>query len=161
MEAQGLLDDTIVVITSDHGEELNDNRNNSWGHTGNFTSYQTRVPLLVYVPGQPPRQVTAVTSSVDLAPTLMQEGLGCGRDVGDYSNGLNLFGPLPERRPVVSSSYNHPALILGDDVFVSMPLYMARYKLDGSSENVGWPAGDLLDQALTGMSLFYGRDGQR
>jgi membrane-anchored protein YejM (alkaline phosphatase superfamily) len=156
MDADGLLDDTIVVITSDHGEELNDNRDNSWGHTGNFTKYQTRVPLLVYVPGRSPRQVTAVTSQIDIAPTLMQEALGCGGEVRDYSNGLSLFGPLPERRPVVVSSYNHHALILGDDVFVSMPLYMQRYKLDGSTENVGWPAGDLLDQAVTGMSLFYG-----
>jgi hypothetical protein len=38
---------------------------------------------------------------------------------------------------------------------------MERYKLDGSSDNVGWPAGDLLNEALTGMSLFYGRDEHR
>jgi uncharacterized protein len=161
MEAQKLLDDTIVVITGDHGEEFNDNKDNSWGHTGNYTAYQTRVPLIVYVPWQRPRQVTAVSSQVDIAPTLMQEGLGCGRNTRDYSNGLNLFGPLPDRRPVVVSSYVNHALILGDDVFVSWPLYMQRYKLDGSSGNVGWPAGDLLNEALTGMSVFYGRDEQR
>jgi uncharacterized protein len=161
MEAQKLLEDTIVVITSDHGEEFNDSKDNSWGHTGNFTTYQTRVPLIVYVPGRQPRQVTAVTSQVDIPPTLMQEGLGCGRITKDYSNGLNLFGPLPDRRPVVVSSYINHALILGEDVFVSWPLYMQRYKLDGSSDNVGWPAGDLLNEALTGMSLFYGREEHR
>jgi membrane-anchored protein YejM (alkaline phosphatase superfamily) len=161
MEAQKLLDDTIVVITSDHGEEFNDSKDNAWGHTGNFTTYQTRVPLIVYVPWQQPRQVTAVTSQVDIAPTLMQEGLGCGQNTRDYSNGLNLFGPLPDRRPVVVASYINHALILGEDVFVSRPLYMERYKLDGSSDNVGWPAGDLLNEALTGMSLFYGRDEHR
>jgi uncharacterized protein len=161
MEAQKLLDDTIVVITGDHGEEFNDSKDNSWGHTGNFTTYQTRVPLIVYVPWQQPRQVTVVTSQVDIAPTLMQEGLGCGRNTKDYSNGLNLFGPLPDRRPVVVSSYINHALILGEDVFVSWPLYMQRYKLDGSSDNVGWPAGDLLNEALTGMSLVYGREEHR
>ena len=56
---------------------------------------------------------------------------------------------------VVSSYINH-ALILGDDVFVSWPLYMQRYKLDGSSDKVGWPAGDLLNEALTGMSPSTG-----
>jgi hypothetical protein len=161
MEAQKLLDDTIVVITGDHGEEFNDTKDNSWGHTGNFTTYQTRVPLIVYVPGQKPREVTAVTAQVDIPPTLMQEGLGCGQNVKDYSNGLNLFGPLPERRPVVVSSYVNHALILGDEVFVSWPMYMQRYKLDGSKENVGWPAGDLLNQALTEMSVFYGREERR
>jgi membrane-anchored protein YejM (alkaline phosphatase superfamily) len=161
MESQRLLEDTIVVITSDHGEEFNDVKDNSWGHTGNFTTYQTRVPLIVYVPWREPRQVAAVTSQVDIAPTLMQEGLGCGQNTRDYSNGLNLFGPLPDRRPVVVSSYITHALILGEDVFVSWPLYMQRYKLDGSSDNVGWPAGDLLNEALSGMSVFYGREEHR
>jgi membrane-anchored protein YejM (alkaline phosphatase superfamily) len=156
MEAKGLLEDTIVVITSDHGEEFNDTKDNSWGHTGNFTTYQSRVPLIVYVPWLEPRQETAVTSQVDIPPTLMQEALGCRQDTRDYSNGLNLFGPLPRQRPVVVSSYVNHALILGDDVFVSWPLYMQRYKLDGSKDNVGWPAGPLLEEALTGMSVFYG-----
>jgi membrane-anchored protein YejM (alkaline phosphatase superfamily) len=161
MESQKLLDDTIVVITGDHGEQFNENKDNTWGHTGNFTKYQAQVPLIVYVPWQQPRQVTAVTSQVDIAPTLMQEGLGCGQNTRDYSNGLNLFGPLPDRRPVVVSSYINHALILGETVFVSWPLYMQRYKLDGSSDNVGWPAGDLLNEALTGMRLFYGREEHR
>lgn len=161
MEAEKLLDDTIVVITSDHGEEFNDTRDNSWGHTGNFTTYQTRVPLLVYVPGRPPREVRAVTSQVDVAPTLLQEGLGCGQDTQAYSNGLNLFGPLPERRPVVVSSYVNHALILGDDVFVTWPLYVQRYKLDGSHGDVGWPPRELMNEALTGMGLFYGREQPR
>jgi membrane-anchored protein YejM (alkaline phosphatase superfamily) len=161
MQKLKLLDDTIVFITGDHGEEFNENKDNSWGHTGNFTTYQTHVPLIVYVPWLQPRQVTAVTSQVDIAPTLMQEGLGCRQDTKDYSNGLNLFGPLPDRRPVIVSSYVNHALILGEDVYVSWPLYVQRYKLDGSSGNVGWPSGDLLNEALTGMSLFYGREGRR
>jgi membrane-anchored protein YejM (alkaline phosphatase superfamily) len=161
MEARRLLDDTIVVITSDHGEEFNDTRDNSWGHTGNFTTFQTRVPLVVYVPGKAPREVSAVTSQVDIAPTLMQEALGCGQATSDYSNGLNLFGPLPELRPVVVASYVNHALILGEDVFVSWPLYMQRYKLDGSKGEVGWPSGDLLREAMDGMSRFYGGEGRR
>ncbi len=161
MQAQKLLDDTIVVITGDHGEEFNDNNDNTWGHTGKFTKYQSQVPLIVYVPWLRPRQVTAVTSQVDIPPTLMQEGLGCGYNTSDYSNGLNLFGPLPDRRALIVSSYVNHALILGEDVFVSWPMYMQRYKLGGSTDKVGWPAGDLLNEALTGMSLFYGREERR
>lgn len=153
IEAEKLLDDTIVVITGDHGEEFNDTNDNSWGHTGNFTKFQSQVPLIVYVPWLKPRQVTAVTSQLDIPPTLMQEGLGCGNDVSDYSNGVNLFGPLPDRRAVVVSSYVNHAFILGDGVFVSWPLYMQRYKLDGSKDKVGWPTGP-----LKGMGRFYGRE---
>lgn len=158
MEAETLLDDTIVVITGDHGEEFNDTHDNSWGHTGNFTKFQSQVPLIVYVPWLKPRQVTAVTSQLDIPPTLMQEGLGCGNDVSDYSNGLNLFGRLPDRRAVIVSSYVNHAFILGDDVFVTWPLYMQRYKLDGSKDKVGWPTGALFDEALKGMGRFYGRE---
>ncbi|MDH3354604.1 MAG: DUF3413 domain-containing protein, partial [Chromatiales bacterium] len=47
-----LLDKTIVVITSDHGEEFNETKMNNWGHGSNFTRYQTQVPLVVHWPGK-------------------------------------------------------------------------------------------------------------
>ncbi|NMV12173.1 sulfatase-like hydrolase/transferase, partial [Vibrio parahaemolyticus] len=31
------LSNTIVVLTSDHGEEFNDNGMNYWGHSGNYS----------------------------------------------------------------------------------------------------------------------------
>nr|WP_237729042.1 sulfatase-like hydrolase/transferase [Vibrio fluvialis] len=35
VEAQGGLENTIIVITSDHGQEFNDNHKNYWGHGSN------------------------------------------------------------------------------------------------------------------------------
>jgi uncharacterized protein len=160
MGSEGLLDSTIVVITSDHGEEFNDNGSGYWGHTGNFTEYQTRVPLIVYVPWLPPRVVKTATAQVDIAPTLMQEGLGCGQNVEDYSNGVNLFGPLPSLRPIIISSYVNHALIVGDDVFVTWPMYVQRYKLNGSKEKTGWPSNDLVLQAANEMGRFHGKKNQ-
>ncbi|MBW2704672.1 MAG: sulfatase-like hydrolase/transferase, partial [Deltaproteobacteria bacterium] len=40
LEASGLLDNTIVIITSDHAEEFNDNGADYWGHGSNFTRWQ-------------------------------------------------------------------------------------------------------------------------
>jgi hypothetical protein len=40
-------DNTIVIITADHGQEFNENKLNFWGHNGNFTKYQTQVPLII------------------------------------------------------------------------------------------------------------------
>ncbi|MEX2531757.1 MAG: sulfatase-like hydrolase/transferase [Gemmatimonadota bacterium] len=156
MEKAGILENTILVVTSDHGEEFNDNGRNYWGHTGNFTRYQTQVPMIVYSPWEKPRRVTSVTSHVDLPPTLLQEGLDCGFDAESYSNGRNLFEPLPDIRPVVSSSYVNHALIMGQDVFVVFPMYVDRYRLD----NVDAPAGsmdpELMRKALEQMGRFYG-----
>lgn len=156
MEETGLLENTVVVITTDHGEEFDDNGENYWGHTGNFTQYQTRVPLILYMPGQEPRRVTEVTSNVDIPATLLEEGLGCELETESYSDGLNLFGPLPEVRPVITSSYVNHALILDDDVLVIWPMYVQRYKLDDIRETGGRPEPELVQRALREMARFYG-----
>lgn len=73
LRLKGLLARTIVVVTSDHGEEF--------GEHGEFTHQQVyeeclRIPLLVWLPGGPRgvRRADPV-DLVDLAPTLL-EALG-------------------------------------------------------------------------------------
>jgi len=155
MRAAGMLENTIVVVTGDHGEEFNDNRDNTWMHGGNFAQYQTRVPLIVYEPGKAGRRVSTVTSEVDIAPTILQEALHCGWNTRDYSNGVNLFGQLPARRPIVAASYIHHALILGDKVFVVWPMYVQRYDLTGKKTVTGWPDGQMMIDAMEGITRFY------
>jgi membrane-anchored protein YejM (alkaline phosphatase superfamily) len=155
MRALGLLENTIVIVTGDHGEEFNDSRDNTWMHGGNFTQYQTRVPLIVYVPGKAGRRVSTVTSEVDIAPTILQEALHCGWNTQEYSNGFNLFGQLPERRPIVVASYIHHALILGDKVFVVWPMYVQRYDLNGRKTVTGWPDAQMTRAAMEEITRFY------
>ncbi len=155
MRAAGMLENTIVVVTSDHGELFNDTRDNSWVHGGNFTQYLTRVPLIIYAPDKAARRVSTVTSEVDIVPTILQEGLQCGWNAADYSNGLNLFGPLPERRPIVVASYVNHALILGNDVFVTGPMYVQRYDLDGKKTSGSSPDMKMMRQAMAEMTRFY------
>ena len=156
MRAAGMLENTIVIVTSDHGEQFNDRHDNTWIHGGNFTRYLTRVPLIIHVPGKPARRVAAITSEVDIAPTILQEGLRCGWNSADYSNGLNLFGALPHRRPIVVGSYVDHALILGRDVFVTGPMYTEHYDLDGGKGGGGRPDMEMLRQAMSEMTRFYG-----
>jgi membrane-anchored protein YejM (alkaline phosphatase superfamily) len=157
LDASGVLENTIVVITSDHAEEFNDNKANYWGHCGNFTGYQTRVPMIVYVPGAKPRRVSEVTAHVDVPPTLMIEGLGCGKEIGDYSNGRNLFGPLEGERPIVICSYVNHAVVMGDDVFVVYPVYVQKYKLWDVNAKAGPSRTDLARMALDEMHRFHRR----
>ncbi len=67
LKKHGLYDEAIIILTSDHGTGLGDH-----GISGGFQAYeeQMRIPLLVKFPGVKPRSVDAVTSSIDLAPTL-------------------------------------------------------------------------------------------
>ncbi len=156
MEESGLLKETIIIVTSDHGEEFNDNHANYWGHTGNFTRYQTQVPMILYVPWARARRVTEMTTHVDVPPTLIQEGLGCEGEVRDYSNGRNLFAKQKGERPLVLSSYVNHALIMGDDVFAVYPMYVQKYKLSDIKSPAGVPRGDLVKKAMEEMHRFYG-----
>lgn len=72
LEARGLDASTIVVVTSDHGEDLYD-PGSTLGHGTNFFGgdQSTRIPLLVRAPGLAPRVVDTLTRTVDVAPTLL------------------------------------------------------------------------------------------
>jgi len=155
MEALGVLENTIVIITSDHGEEFDDNHASYWGHCGNFTQYQSRVPMLVYVPWKEPRRITDPTSHVDIPPTILQEGFGLGPVAGDYSNGCNLFGPLEKSRPMVVSSYVNHAIVVDDDVYVVNPTYLEKYKLFDIHEKAGSFPAETYKRAIEEMSCFY------
>lgn len=97
LDKEGALEKTIVVITSDHGQEFNDNGKNYWGHGSNFTQYQIKVPLVVYWPGKENASYTHLTNHVDLAPTLISDLLKCQNPLSDYSNGRDLFD-ITERK---------------------------------------------------------------
>lgn len=72
---RGLLDNTLVVITSDHGEYLD--THGMWSH--HFLTYQDvlHVPLLLREPGRTePRRVETLVQLSDLYPTVLRAVLG-------------------------------------------------------------------------------------
>jgi len=73
LEELGLMSNTLVAFTSDHGEEFWDHGNVGHGHT--LYDELTRVPLIIKPPGDTPPAVRRVETQVrliDLAPTLLQ-----------------------------------------------------------------------------------------
>jgi arylsulfatase len=59
---------TLVVIAGDHGEGLG--QHGEAAHGGTWDE-QLRVPLLIRVPGEPPRRVAALVTAADVIPTLL------------------------------------------------------------------------------------------
>ena len=155
LDSLGIADNTIVVVTSDHGEEFDDNHADYWGHTGNFTGYQTRVPMFIYVPWRQPRTVKETTAHIDLPATLLEEGLGCTAPERDYTNGHDMFGALPPDRPVVITSYVNHAIIAGDNVYVVYPMYVQKYKLWDIKADAPPISPALARQVMDEMSCFY------
>jgi arylsulfatase A-like enzyme len=71
LEAEGRLARTLVVVTSDHGEEFLEHE--YMGHGATLSDLVLRVPLLVVGPGVPAgRRVEAPVGLIDLAPTLLE-----------------------------------------------------------------------------------------
>jgi arylsulfatase len=69
VEEQGLLDNTIIVFTSDHGTMIGEH-----GMYGKFYNYEesTHVPLLIHTPGQTnTRQVEITNINIDVMPTVL------------------------------------------------------------------------------------------
>ena len=154
LDSLKLMDRTIIIVTSDHGEEFNDNGGRYWGHGSNYSKYQTRVPFIFYAPGRSPRELRQVTSHIDVPPTLLAEFLGCRNPVNDYSNGRNLFGPLEKVRPLVIGSYVNHAFIIGDDVYEIDPTSVKAYKLDDVGKRASAPPPEMLKRIPDEMSRF-------
>lgn len=156
IEAQGLLDNSVIVVTGDHGQEFNDNGRNYWGHGSNFTRHQTGVPLLIYSPDAAPAIYHHRTTHFDVMPTLLRTHLGCDEPFSSYSVGRPLSEP-GGRETLVLSEYADFAIVTADRIAVvreqGMQVLDASY---GKLENARLDPGAIAT-ALEQRSRFYRR----
>ena len=117
LEKNGRLDNTVVVVTSDHGEEFNDSKLNYWGHNGNFSDAQIKIPLVIAWPGMPAQQITHRTTAYDVGATLLKRVLAVQNPIEDFSVGKDLFDSKG-REVFFVGSYNEDAIVAGDEVLL-------------------------------------------
>ena len=107
LEARGLVDETLVVFTADHGEQLGES--GYFGHVHNLHRRILHVPLIVVAPGHLPAGVRVKTpvGLIDVLPTLLPM---LGRPVPEGLDGHSLV-PIDaiELRPVLSSTWRPQA----------------------------------------------------
>ncbi|GMR26834.1 DUF3413 domain-containing protein [Stenotrophomonas sepilia] len=118
LRAQGLAEDTIVLVTGDHAEEFNDLKLNYWGHNGNFSDYQLQVPFVLHWPGRAAGHDARTSSHEDWVPTLMRHALGCENALSDYSTGQDLLAEPQGPRALVVESWSQRAIRHGDAIYV-------------------------------------------
>ncbi len=118
LHERGLLENTFIIITGDHGQEINDTHHNFWGHNSNFANYQTHVPLLVWDPSNTRAQMRDYrTNHYDIAPTVLERVYGCTNPAQDYSIGRNLWDETPRPFSLISS-YTKKAIRTEDELTV-------------------------------------------
>ncbi len=108
--AAGRFDDTILVVTSDHGQELFDR--GTVGHGHQMHPELLRIPLLIRAPGTRVGEESTPVSLVDIGPTV-RELAGLPSDEGSHGRSLvplltsGALGP----RPILShlGNSNKPA----------------------------------------------------
>lgn len=100
IRAAGESDDTVVIVTGDHGEEFFEC--GFWGHTSSFGPEQVQVPFIIKGPGIEPGVEARPTSHLDVSSTLLEQ-LGVDPALRDqYSLGSDLFDPPDYRDRVVA-----------------------------------------------------------
>ena len=113
LEISGRLNDTMIVLTSDHGDYLGDH----WlGEKDLFHEPSVKVPLIVYDPrraADPSRGTTcnALVESIDLAATFVESAGGTVPDHIIEGRSLTpwLRGEKPDWRDFVISEYDYSA----------------------------------------------------
>ncbi|MEO0999624.1 MAG: sulfatase-like hydrolase/transferase [Pseudomonadota bacterium] len=111
LEAAGRMDDTLIVLTSDHGDYLGDH----WlGEKNLFHDCSAKIPLIVYDPspeadGTRGTTCDALAEAIDLAPTFVE---AAGGEVPEHileGRSLRpwLRGEVPEWRDFAISEYDY------------------------------------------------------
>jgi len=114
LREKNLLDHTIVLITADHGEEFYEA--GFWGHTSSYSKYQTKVPLILWIPGMKHKEVHKLTSHLDVVPTMLQL-LGVDSNPNVYSHGHSLLDST-QRQSVIISGWDDCAITDDENTLV-------------------------------------------
>lgn len=110
LKANHLFENSVIIVSADHGESFNEEKINLWGHGGGFTHSLVRIPLYIHWPGKMPRAYDHLASSLDMTATLLPDVLHCTTPVNDYSLGRSFWDESP-RSFVYSNSYSEDAFI--------------------------------------------------
>ncbi|MCJ7679671.1 MAG: sulfatase-like hydrolase/transferase, partial [Candidatus Aminicenantes bacterium] len=122
LEELGLADTTILVIWSDHGEELLERGRIQ--HGGSLYEEIIRVPLILHLPGYKANGVnTRLVQSIDIAPTLC--------DIVDILPAPGFMG-----RSVLSPDESENEYVIAEQLRVKT-LRSKRYKLIASNQTEG------------------------
>jgi arylsulfatase A-like enzyme len=107
LKDSGQYDDTLIVITSDHGEMLGDHH--SWGKSTVFdAAYHT--PLIIRDPGNAARAGAVVAhpvETIDIAPTILD---WVGQDIPNAMDGRSLLPLLRGEAPANWRTYTFSEL---------------------------------------------------
>lgn len=158
LERTGSLDNTLIFITGDHSQEMNDNKMGFWGHNGNYTDAQTKVPFII-VGAKDLKYITdninKFTSHEDVVPTIMRHYLHVENDISDYSTGYDLFRPIIDRDWLLMSNYSSYAVRTRDNIYFVNRLGISHYFDCHNNQVDKTPDYKTIQAAMNDMRYFF------
>lgn len=120
IESKGLLENSIILICGDHGQEFNDNNMNFWGHNGNFSDIQIGTNFLWYSPECQPQTIKYRTSHYDICPTILKQYLGLDSECEDFGCG-KMLSDSSDRDWLLVGSRDNFAFIHKNHIYEKRP----------------------------------------
>jgi len=156
IEDKGLLDNTVIIITGDHGQEFNENKKNYWGHGSNYSKWQTQVPFVIYYPGiEGPKTIEHTTTHYDITPTVLYHFLGVKNPSSDYSMGYDMWDDT-DRFPHVVGDHVKYGFIMHDVIVTTGHTgRMDIWDLDMNEVPRGRINVQELNKAIEKKNMFY------
>ncbi len=155
IEANGMMDNSIIIITGDHSQEFNENQLNYWGHNSNFTRWQLNVPLVIHHPASNAATYTHRTTHYDIAPTLMRDVLGVNNPTSDYSMGTSLYDTTSRNWHIVGSDIDYAFIYDDDNILNVRQGATLEYYDKHMRSNPHHPSAQQLNAAIQKMNQFY------
>ena len=157
LEERKLLDNTVVIITGDHGEEYNENKKGIVGHGGNFSPVQVKVPFFFYDANKEVRKYSHRTTHYDVAPTPLKDYLGVKNPTDDLGIGHLMSDDANRDWHLVGDYINYAFVMDADmrilekkhsgyvEIYDSLVNLLDDYKYDVSG----------LNKMILNMNRFY------
>ncbi|MGF1723394.1 DUF3413 domain-containing protein [Photobacterium nomapromontoriensis] len=154
-----MMDNTIVIITANHGTEFNETGTNSWGSNSNYSQYQLKVPMIIHWPDSIASTTDRLTSHLDVVPTLMESLLSSTTPTSAYSSGTSLFNQVAKRRWILAGNEDdivmiQPKSTIVVDKYGNYRVFDQNYKRQHSVK----PKLSTLMQAMHEMKRFNQTD---
>lgn len=153
-----LMENSIILVSSDHGQEINDSKKNFWGHNSAYNDAQTKIPGILHWPGRGPYCEENWTISYDIPTTILIEELGMTSKSDSVGVGVDLFREnLSNRQWFLMGGYSDVAIREKNRIIEIDEMGVLRFYDEKYNEHSNKQRSQNIFDALNLMSRFMKR----
>ncbi len=129
IEKKGEMNNTIIIITSDHGEDL-EGQHDQYGHGMSIYDEEIHIPFIMYIPGIGHKDIYDNVAQIDLFPTIF--------DLLGYSIPEEFQGKVMRKNSLIISyiqSYRYYMGLIDNDMKIILDMHDEEIELFNLTED--------------------------